>query len=809
VKKIAVLCPIHKRPDLVIEQLENYKYFSDNGCFHILHPSREGRKNFAEKFEEEITSFGIICENSKPTSWKTIMAAFIECSRYLSNDSFDYVYIHTDGDLLFKGNLKSHIYDKKIGFSGSFPEPKWNWPHYKTMFDDNRFKQLRASLQINDEDILVGRQEGSFFPIKIWRSIVEQISKFYDDSFFEEQENLWPLEEALIPTLANFFNEEKNRSRNIIYTKELKNYTALARENEINSVTIQDIQNILGNKNIECAGMKWFSPKTDNEARKFIKYGMSMYILDCTLRDGGYYNSWNFPIDTINKYLEAMAASGVDIVELGLRSLINKGFNGASAYTTDSFIGTLNIPSDLKVAVMINATEIVGATPQADVLEALFPNTAENSPVDVVRIACHVHEFVAALPACNWFKERGYMVGFNLMQVADRSQEEVEALSLEASKYPIDALYFADSMGSMNPAKTSQIIGWLRKHWHGAMGIHTHDNMGLALSNTLQAVKDGVTWLDATVTGMGRGPGNARTEELVIEVADIRKKDINMVPLMSVIRSYFQPLKNKCGWGSNPYYYLSGKYGIHPTYIQEMLGDSRYSEEDILAAINHLKVEGGKKFSLNTLDSTRHFYSGTPRGSWNPKELFENKKVLLLGTGAGVSEHRIALENFIKAKNPLVVALNTQSGVSQTLIDVRIACHPIRLLADCEAHSRLPQPLITPSSMLPPDVLNSLKNKKLLDYGISINQKSFEFGNNFSSLPTSLVICYALAVITAGGAESILMAGFDGYEADDPRNSEMNYLLNLYASNSNAIELIAITPTRYELKSKSVYGPTL
>ncbi len=244
--------------------------------------------------------------------------------------------------------------------------------------------------------------------------------------------------------------------------------------------------------------------------------------------------------------------------------------------------------------------------------------------------------------------------------------------------------------------------------------------MGLALSNTLQAVQDGVTWLDATVTGMGRGPGNARTEELVIEVADMREQAINMVPLMAVIRDYFQPLKNKCGWGSNPYYYLSGKYGIHPTYIQEMLGDSRYSEEDVLAAINHLKVEGGKKFSLNTLDATRQFYKGEPRGTWSPTALFSGENVLLLGTGPGVAEHRVALENYIKTYKPVVVALNTQSGVAQSLIDVRVACHPIRLLADCEAHTQLPQPLITPASMLPKDVITALKDKTLLDYGLSV-----------------------------------------------------------------------------------------
>jgi 4-hydroxy 2-oxovalerate aldolase len=361
-------------------------------------------------------------------------------------------------------------------------------------------------------------------------------------------------------------------------------------------------------------------------------------------------------------------------------------------------------------------------------------------------------------------------------------------------------------MGSMNPPQVSQIISWLRKHWQGAIGIHTHDNMGLALSNTLQAVKDGVTWLDATVTGMGRGPGNARTEELVIEVADMRKQAINLVPLMSIIRSYFQPLKNQCGWGSNPYYYLSGKYGIHPTYIQEMSGDSRYSEEDILAAINHLKIEGGKKFSLNTLDATRQFYKGEPRGSWSPTEKFYGKNVLLLGTGPGVAEHRVALENYIKTYKPVVVALNTQSGVAQSLIDVRVACHPIRLLADCEAHTQLPQPLITPASMLPPDVLAALNGKALLDYGLSVKVNAFEFGEKSCVLPTSLVICYALATITAGGARKIMMAGFDGYGADDPRNSEMNKLLQLYAANETSLELLSVTPSRYEVKSISIYG---
>ena len=531
-----------------------------------------------------------------------------------------------------------------------------------------------------------------------------------------------------------------------------------------------------------------------------------MKFLDCTLRDGGYYNSWDFPEPLIQQYLNAMQAAGVSTVELGLRSLKNNGFNGACAYSTDQFLRSLSLPESLTIGVMINGNELTGEVPQQEALEQLFPVTANESPVDLVRIACHVHEFSQALPAVNWLKVRGYQVGFNLMQVANRSEDEIKTLAKLAAEYPLDVLYFADSMGSMTPDQTAQIIQWLRSEWQGALGIHTHDNLGLALSNTLRALDEGVTWVDSTVTGMGRGPGNARTEELAIEIAARRGKPVNLIPLMTLLREYFKPMQAKYGWGTNPYYYLAGKYGIHPTYIQEMLSDSRYGEEDVLAVIEHLRNEGGKKFSLNTLDAARHFYRGKPAGRWEPGSLFAGRNVLLLGTGPGVVSHRQEIERYIKKHQPLVLALNTQSAIEADLIDVRVACHPVRLLADSTAYRHLPQPLITPFSMLPPDVQAALTDKEVLDFGLNVQTDTFAFECTHSTIPTSLVVAYALAVATSGRAKRILMAGFDGYGADDPRTREMKTLLELYQREPLALPLLAITPTRYNLPTKSVYA---
>jgi len=533
----------------------------------------------------------------------------------------------------------------------------------------------------------------------------------------------------------------------------------------------------------------------------------SIVFLDCTLRDGGYYNDWNFSKDLIDQYIKSMQAAGVDVVELGLRSLKNEGFKGACAYTTDSFLRTLDIPHDLRVAVMVNAVELLDPHSSIDdLLAILFPEPAGSSPVSIVRIACHVHEFSAVLPASEWLKKRGFIVGFNLMQVADRHQHEIEALALEASKWPIDALYFADSMGSMDPDQTSQIIGWLRKYWSGPLGIHTHDNMGLALQNTLRALDNGVTWLDATVTGMGRGPGNAKTEYLAIELSQVRAKSCNIIPLMSLIQRVFVPMQHECGWGTNAYYYLTGKYGIHPSYIQEMLGDSRYSEEDILAVIEHLRIEGGKKFNLNTLDAARHFYQGPTRGSWSPDTLMNSREVLILGAGSGVAAHREALESYIRKAKPFVLALNTQSKIDAELINARVACHPVRLLADCDQHTALPQPLITPASMLPDDVKNVLQGKDLFDFGLEIKAGCFEFSDKYAAIPSSLVIAYALAVATSGNAKQILLAGFDGYSADDPRTAELQQLFDIYRASQGSKNLISVTPTRYSITVRSIYA---
>ena len=143
------------------------------------------------------------------------------------------------------------------------------------------------------------------------------------------------------------------------------------------------------------------------------------------------------------------------------------------------------------------------------------------------------------------------------MQISERTKKEIKNIIHKINQMNIKILYFADSLGSLKPKDLKMIVSQIKKNWKGEIGIHTHDNMGKALDNTLEAIKLGVTWVDSTVTGMGRGPGNTKTEEAIIELNRLMKKNVDLLPTLNLIEKYFKKLKQKYGWGSNIYYYLT------------------------------------------------------------------------------------------------------------------------------------------------------------------------------------------------------------------------------------------------------------
>ena len=237
-----------------------------------------------------------------------------------------------------------------------------------------------------------------------------------------------------------------------------------------------------------------------------------------------------------------------------------------------------------------------------------------------------------------------------------------------------------------------------------------------------------------------------------------------------------------------------------------MLNDERYEDEDILSLIEHLRTVGGKKFNHRVMETGRLIFSSEPSGNWNPKTLISNKDVLIIGSGPSAVQHQAGIETFINKSSPFVIALNTNLSIDESLINLRAACHPMRIVADIKQYKKLSQPLAIPLSQLPDELQNLLADIDILDYGLSIQEGLFSFSENQCELPLPLVIAYSLAIASIGGARKIFLAGMDGYSADDRRSSEMAEIFASYSSSKLSVPLISITPTKYDIQSSSVYA---
>ncbi len=528
-------------------------------------------------------------------------------------------------------------------------------------------------------------------------------------------------------------------------------------------------------------------------------------IIDCTLRDGGYYNNWDFPKNLVEDYIKSIASVGIKNIELGFRSLRSKDFKGPCWYTTDSYLENLKINRKIHIGVMVNVSEILpGKISLRKKIFKLFKNS-KKSKVKFVRLATHLEEIDYCIEACKILKKLGYKTCINLMQISEHSENSILNICKKINTVKPDVFYFADSLGSLMPNQIENIIKIIRKVWKGQIGIHSHDNIGRALQNSLEGINFGINWVDATVTGMGRGPGNTQTEYLISELSNKSNKIKSIFPIIELIEKYFNKMKEKYQWGTNPYYFLSGKFGIHPTYIQEMLS-LNYSRKELLAAIEQLKLSGASRYKVDLVRSEFQKTVKLKKGTWSPTNLRKKKDVFLLASGPGLTDYKDEIEKYISKNKPYVVALNTNVAINKKLINAYVACNPINLIADLNHYKNLSSPLILPKSLFSKKLINQLKNVRILDYGIGMVENTFEFYKNGSIVPRLYTLSYALAISTVFNCRKILLAGFDGYGANNKRTQEINKIFYIYNTLKNSKNLISITPTTYSIPSSSIYA---
>jgi len=529
-------------------------------------------------------------------------------------------------------------------------------------------------------------------------------------------------------------------------------------------------------------------------------------IVDCTLRDGGYYCDWVFDNTLVDNYLNAMNFSGVDIVEIGFRFTPKSKFLGPYAYTTDAFLESLTLPERLTYAVMVNAKDYCSCDCVAAEIRKAF-DYQKNSRVSIVRIATTLKELPTARLVVDALIELGYTVFINVMQITNISEEQLAKTSKEIAEWgTVQVLYFADSLGNLTPSDTDNIVDIIGREWAGDLGIHAHNNKERALVNTISAAEAGVRYLDSTILGMGRGAGNASTEGLLVELNAKGRSEYYPDAVFPLALHEFSDLKEKYNWGPNLYYFLSATYGIHPTYIQEMLGET-YSTDQILNGVKSLRSGGASLFSLDEMSRAISGSGGRVDGSWSAKDWCRARDVVIIGTGPSVDAHIDQIAKFSRERDAVVLCLNINSVVPVELVSAFVACYETRILVQAAQYSNLGRPLIIPMARVPSEIAQLMESVEIKDYGMAIQDGCFEPGERGCTLPASYAGAYAIALAVAATAKNIFLAGFDGYLREDPRQKKMGDVLELYGRIPDAPPLISLTPTSYEMRTVSPYSP--
>lgn len=523
-------------------------------------------------------------------------------------------------------------------------------------------------------------------------------------------------------------------------------------------------------------------------------------VLDCTLRDGGYYNNWQFSQRQINDYLKKVSKSNINLIEIGFRSLIYDKKIGPTGYSEDNFLNSLKIPKNINLGIMINSSEFLNKKSKVNIKDLISKKTKQK--INFVRLATHIDDLTKIKSQIKWLKKNKYLVAINIMQVSEIKLKNIKKYCSFFKKSKVDIIYLADSLGCLKPKDIKRIYKAFRIFWSGDLGIHAHDNLKLALKNSITALNNGANWVDSTIQGMGRGPGNVKTEELIRELNKNTSYIYKIKNLDQSIINTFKILKRNYKWGTNKYYYYAGLKKIHPTYIQELLLNKKNKKKNIFSTLKALSKLNVKKYNPLNLYFISNFHEKNKFAEFDSKIFLKNSKLLIIGPGKSVVKEKNKIKKFIKKEKINIFYTNTVNNVLNVKDYFRTVCHPHRLITDYLFHKKNKDTLILPSSHLPKKIFRDFKNskKKILNYGLDISKENYiDITQKKCVLPEPLIIAYSISLGLSADIKKIYLAGFDGYEKDNPYNDSTQKIINIFKKKYGFKFLYSLTKTNYNI----------
>ena len=292
-----------------------------------------------------------------------------------------------------------------------------------------------------------------------------------------------------------------------------------------------------------------------------LSYRPDIKVVDATIRDGGLVNDFRFTDEFIKELYVANAAAGVDYMEFGYKAskdIFDESQFGPWKFCDEDAIRKIvgDNDTDMKISVM---ADVGRCNYKRDIINR------SDSVIDLVRIATYINTIPAAIEMIEHCHKLGYETTVNIMAISNAKEAEIdEALELIGNS-PVDGIYIVDSYGSLYMEQIEELADKylaMAEKYNKFVGIHAHNNQQLSFANTIAALTRGVSYLDSTVSGMGRGTGNCASEQLL---GFLKNPKYDIIPILKFVEKHIVPLQESgVEWGYNVPYLITGQMNRHP-----------------------------------------------------------------------------------------------------------------------------------------------------------------------------------------------------------------------------------------------------
>lgn len=528
-------------------------------------------------------------------------------------------------------------------------------------------------------------------------------------------------------------------------------------------------------------------------------------LLDCTLRDGGYVNDWEFGHDKIVEIFKRLVSSHVEYIEIGFlddrrpfdinrtimpdTQAINKIFGGLDK-------------GNAKVLAMIDY-----GTCSIDHIQP-----CKDTFIDGIRVIFKEHLMYPALDFCRQLKELGYIVFAQMVSVTTYTDEKLKEYAELVNSVMPYATSMVDTYGLMEADHVLHIYSVLDKYLDKRVkvGFHAHNNFQLAFANAmafLECKTDRDILADGTLYAMGKSAGNAAIELLMMHMNKKHGCDYDINQVLEAIDNTILDIYRKQYWGYNLKFYISAETQCHPNYVSYLLNKKTLSVKQITDVLHTLK--GKKKLLYDAKYGEEKYLEYQSIACDDSKAIEElkaklsGKKVLLLGPGKNMKRQKTRVKTFIKENSPVLISVNyVPHDIKVDAVFLTNSKRYTELQDKMETGINKDAVVIATSNV----IKTHGDFQYVLNYGNLIDQ-------NTEIIDNSLVML--LKAMIAFEVNMVYLAGFDGYSkrSDNYFDTKREYsfakeksgYLNAYVTDflhsiEDQIRVQFVTRSHYDVK---------